>query len=125
MFPEHPPPGLPHPWTDPLEPPDFVNPRPDAALNIAGPLAPAPDQFPLTEEGKREYYEAVRRTAYHITMQEHLVMQHHLAATQAGQGDERMVIVHPVAATHAGLGHADAAERTRNRRRHLLLLRGR
>ena len=69
---------------------------------MAGGLAPPPEQFPLTEEGKREYYAAVQRAADHIAMQ-HMAMHHHLAATQAQYS-------------------AADAERVR-RRRHLLLIR--
>jgi hypothetical protein len=64
-----------HPWNDPFAPPDVLNPRPDAAFGVAGAFAPGPEGFPFTDEGKREYYAAVQRTADQLTMQQHLHAQ--------------------------------------------------
>lgn len=88
MFPEHPPLGAPHPWTDPLAPQDFFNPRPDTALGTAGALAPSPSDFPLTEEGKRQYYAAVQRTADEMVMQrQHAISSHARIGYEAQVGE--------------------------------------
>jgi hypothetical protein len=65
MFPEHPPlPGLAHPWHDPLAPADPYVQRPDWALHQIGPLPqPRPEDFPYTEEGRRDYYLALELAA--------------------------------------------------------------
>lgn len=54
----------------------------DQALAIAGSVAPRPEEFPFTEEGRREYYEAVRRSAQQQMMMQH---QQHMHAIQAAR----------------------------------------
>jgi hypothetical protein len=77
---EHPFPGQAHPWTDPLAPVDFLNPRPDWAFQAAGSFAPRPEDFPLTDMGKREYYAAVEQAAHQqMAMQQHMIMQQDIA----------------------------------------------
>jgi len=68
--------GPQHPWHDPFEPQDPFDPRPDQDLAIAGPLAPRPESFPLTDEGRREYYAAVRSAAQQQRMLQQQHMQH-------------------------------------------------
>jgi hypothetical protein len=80
---EHPPAfGSQHPWHDPFVPQDLFNPRPDQELAIAGPLAPSPENFPFTDDGRRDYYEAVRAAAQQQTMMQHQAM-HQMQAAQA------------------------------------------
>lgn len=70
MYGDHPPAfGAQHPWHDPLEPQDLFDPRPDAELAMAGALAPDPQAFPFTPEGRRDYYAAVRTAAQQMQMQ--------------------------------------------------------
>ena len=78
---EHPPAlGAQHPWQSPFEPPDMLDPRPDQDFAIAGPLAPQPQEFPFTDQGRREYYDAVRAAAQQQLFQERQHMHHmHLA----------------------------------------------
>jgi hypothetical protein len=86
-WPGHAPPyGQGHPWTDPLAPQDYPEPRPDYELQVAGPLAPRPEDFPYTEEGRRDYYAAVRATAW-----TQMAVQHEQAqrAAQAAHGQSR------------------------------------
>jgi hypothetical protein len=72
-----------HPWTDPFAPQDFLNPRPDQDLAIAGARAPRPEDFPYTDQGQRDYYDAVR-----VAAQRELMMQHaYMAETQPAQSD--------------------------------------
>jgi hypothetical protein len=74
---EHPPTlGGQHPWTDPLAPQSFLDPRPDTELAIAGALAPRPEHFPFTESGRADYYAAVRVAAQQQTMMQHQAMHH-------------------------------------------------
>jgi hypothetical protein len=80
---EHPFPGQPHPWTDPLAPQDFLTPRPDWALQTAGAIAPRPEDFPLTDMGKRDYYAAVEQAAYQqMAMQQQMLQQQGMARQQ-------------------------------------------
>jgi hypothetical protein len=80
---EHPFPGQSHPWTDPLAPPDFLNPRPDWAFHAAGAFTPRPEDFPLTDMGMREYYAAVEQAAHQqMAMQQQTMMQQEVARRQ-------------------------------------------
>lgn len=80
---EHPPAfGAQHPWHDPFAPQDFVNPRPDQDLAFVGPAGPRPEDFPFTEEGRREYYDAVRRSSQQLMQQQHI---HHAHAAEAAR----------------------------------------
>jgi len=82
VFPDHPPSfGDNHPWNDPLGPRDLFDPRPDAELAMAGGLAPDPQSFPFTPEGRREYYSVVRSAAQQMRMQQMHVRQMHMEAT--------------------------------------------
>lgn len=85
MFGDHPPVfGPQHPWHDPLAPQDFFNPRPDADLAMAGSLAPRPEDFPFTDEGRREYYAAVNSAA----QQQMIMQQHHMQAVEVDREEE-------------------------------------
>jgi hypothetical protein len=94
MYGDHPPGfGTQHPWHDPLAPQDVLNPRPDADLAIAGSLAPRPEDFPFTDQGRRDYYAAVGSAA-----RQQLMMQHrHVHEIDAVQG----IRVREEAAAHA------------------------
>jgi hypothetical protein len=82
---EHPPAfGSQHPWHDPFAPQDFFSPRPDQELAIAGSIAPRPESFPFTDDGRRDYYEAVRVAAQQQTMMQHQAM-HQMQAARAAQ----------------------------------------
>jgi hypothetical protein len=80
---DHPFPGQPHPWTDPLAPPDLMNPRPDWALGMAAGLAPSPEDFPMDEMGKRDYYAAVESSVQQMMAMQHHAMERHLAERRA------------------------------------------
>jgi hypothetical protein len=81
MFGDHPPAfGDQHPWLNPLAPQDVFNPRPDAELSMAGGLAPDPQSFPFTSEGRAQYYDAVRSAAQQQMMQMHHMQTHHMQA---------------------------------------------
>jgi hypothetical protein len=83
VFGEHPPAfGNQHPWVDPLAPQDLFNPRPDAELAMAGGLAPNPQDFPFTPEGRAQYYNAVRSMAHQMQAQQ-MHSQHLYAQEQA------------------------------------------
>jgi hypothetical protein len=76
MFGDHPPVvGSQHPWHDPLAPQDLFHPRPDAELAMAGGLAPDPQAFSFTPEGRAAYYDAVRSTAHQMQMTQAVNMQ--------------------------------------------------
>lgn len=94
--------GPSHPWHDPLAPQDIFNPRPDADLAFAGPMAPRPEDFPFTDQGRRDYYAAVSAAA-----QQQMGMQQHQAAMQHQQA--HAVQVARIRAEEAAL----AAERER------------
>ena len=80
MYPEHPPAGFHHPWTDPYAPADPLSPRPpDWAFDQQGPLpAPRPEDFPFTAEGRRDYHVAVEQAATMNAM----LQQHQMAMVQ-------------------------------------------
>jgi hypothetical protein len=81
---DHPPPLAPtHPWIDPLAPPSLFEPRPDLELTIAGPLAPRPQDFPFTDQGRHDYYEAVRQAAGAATLLQHQQIDQARAAAAA------------------------------------------
>jgi len=83
MYGDHPPTfGSQHPWHDPLAPQDIFNPRPDGELALAGSLAPRPEDFPFTEEGRRDYYSAVKSVAQQMMHQQQM---HHMQASYAVQ----------------------------------------
>jgi hypothetical protein len=85
MYGDHPPAfGAQHPWQDPLAPQDFFDPRPDAELAMAGALAPDPQAFPFTAEGRREYHAAVRSAA----QQQQMMQMGHMQAVYAGRAAE-------------------------------------
>jgi hypothetical protein len=78
-----------HPWLDPFALQDVFNPRPDAELANAGALAPAPEAFPFTDAGRREYYDAVRAAAKQQMTMQHQHMAAMYAAEEAREGAER------------------------------------
>lgn len=87
---DHLPSGQPHPWTDPFSSPDVFHPRPDWAFHEAGALAPRPDDFPLTDEGRQAYYDTAESVAneqiamrHQMTMHQHLAMQRELASRES------------------------------------------
>jgi hypothetical protein len=82
-----------HPWHDPLAPQDAFNPRPDAELAMASGLAPGPQAFPFTPEGRRDYYAAVRSAAN----QQHVMQMHHMQAAHAERLDEEAVALRAAA----------------------------
>ncbi|HEX5594043.1 MAG TPA: hypothetical protein VFX35_11930 [Solirubrobacterales bacterium] len=69
MFDGHPPAPWNHPWNDPLAPPDLLHPRPDADLAFLGGTGPQPEDFPYTEEGRRDYYTAASSAAHQMMME--------------------------------------------------------
>jgi hypothetical protein len=84
MYGDHPPAfGHQHPWIDPLAPQDLLNPRPDADLVVAGSLAPSPQDFPFTEQGRRDYYAAVNSAAQQQMMMQQ--QQTHMQAARAAR----------------------------------------
>jgi hypothetical protein len=86
MFGDHPPAfGAQHPWHDQLAPQDLFDPRPDADLAMAGALAPDPQAFPFTPEGRRDYYAAVRAAAHQQQMMQmgHMQVLHEAGAREA------------------------------------------
>lgn len=84
MYGDHPPAfGHQHPWLDPLAPQDLLNPRPDADLAIAGSLAPNPQDFPFTEQGRQDYYAAVTSAAQRQMMMQQ--QQMHMRAAHAAR----------------------------------------
>lgn len=106
VFQDHPLPGQPHPWNDPLVPGDPFLPRPDWALQQFGPVPPPhPEDFPFTEAGRAAYYQAAEQAA----MQSQMMMQQHMA--HAAMHQQQMV--------SAVQARARAASR---RRANLLLL---
>lgn len=88
MYGDHPPAfGAQHPWHDPLAPQDVFNPRPDVELALAGSLAPRPEDFPFTEEGRRNYYSAVKSVAQQQMMVQQQQM-HQMQAVRAAHARE-------------------------------------
>jgi hypothetical protein len=66
-----------HPWHDPFAPQDIFDPQPEQELAIAGPLAPRPENFPFTDQGRHDYYAAVRTAAHQQTVLQHQHMHMH------------------------------------------------
>ena len=80
---DHPPGfGSQHPWRDLFAPEDIFASRPDPELAIVGPLAPRAEDYPFTDEGRREHSAAVRSAAQQQTMQQHQAMDHQMAMRQ-------------------------------------------
>jgi|GEM_PF-5776213 len=50
---------------------------------MAGGLAPSPQEFPFTPEGRAQYYDAVRSSARQMQMEQ---MMHMTLAVQADEG---------------------------------------
>jgi hypothetical protein len=81
----HPPSFGEHPWTDPLAPQDLFAPRPDGDLALAGALAPRPEDFPFTDQGRADYYAAVSNAANMMRLQQIHV---HDARLQQAAGEQ-------------------------------------
>jgi hypothetical protein len=96
--------GEPHPWEPhPFRPPTFGADQPSPADFQAANGLVRPEDFPNTEWGRRDYYQAVRNAAWTT-----VAMRHRQAAAISGEAER--------AAT-------DAAQRLAQA--HFLLLRGR
>jgi hypothetical protein len=90
--------GAQHPWHDPFAPQDLFNPRPDQDLAIAGSFAPRPEEFPFTDQGRRDYYDAVRAAGQQQTMlqQQQVQMQAAYAASVHNEEQARIAAEHRV-----------------------------
>jgi hypothetical protein len=78
---QHPPSlGSNHPWHDPLAPQDLFEPRPDAEIALLGGGGPRPQDFPFDDQGRRDYYAAVRAEGQRL---QQMHQAHHMHAAQA------------------------------------------
>lgn len=75
--------GTQHPWRNPLAAEDIFSPRPDQDFLIAGSLAPRPEDFPFSDDGRRDYYAAVSAAARKQELLQYMHMDQMWAAHQA------------------------------------------